>query len=218
MRIVLMGPPGVGKGTQAVRLARRLGLVHVATGDILRDAVRGGTALGDKVREFVEDGRLVPDDLMGALIGERLKNPDAADGFVLDGFPRTEEQVATLDRVLGFVGVRVDRIIVLRAPDAEIVRRLAGRRVCPNCKAVFHVDNKPPRTAGTCDDCGEVLMRRKDDAEEVVLGRLAVFARQTEPAIRIYRERGLVEDVDSVGEPGEVAERLWNALASERLG
>lgn len=210
-----MGPPGVGKGTQAVRLARRLGVVHVATGDILRDAVQGATALGARVREYVDGGSLVPDALVGDLIEERLGSPDAAAGFVLDGFPRTAEQVAILDRVLANLGVTLDRVVLLRAPDGEIVDRLTGRRVCPTCKAVFHVRNRPPRVSGRCDECGDGLVQRKDDVEDVIRGRLAVFLEQTEPAIRLYRERGALRDVDSFGDPEAVAERLWDVLTPE---
>jgi adenylate kinase len=210
-----MGPPGVGKGTQATRIAESLGVVHVSTGDILREAVGGGTALGRRVRGFVEGGRLVPDDLMGDLIEERLAAADARDGFILDGFPRTVEQVAILDRVLGNLGVEADHVFILTAPEDEIVRRLAGRRVCPGCKAVYHLESKPPRSAGVCDDCSSALIQRADDEEDVIRERLRVYAELTAPVAKEYDSRGILVEIDGTGTPDEVAARLRAALGGE---
>jgi len=212
MRVVLMGPPGVGKGTQAVRLRDRLGVPHISTGDMLRDAVDRATPVGRKVRPFVDSGQLVPDDLMGELIGERLAAPDAAEGFILDGFPRTVDQVTILDRALGGLGVALDRALILTAPENEIVRRLSGRRVCPKCRAVYHLESRPPASAGVCDSCGSALVQRADDAEDVVRRRLAVYSGQTLPVAASYRERGLLVEVDGVGEPDVVFGRLQAAL------
>ena len=207
-----MGPPGVGKGTQAVRLRDAVGGVHVSTGDMLREAVQAGTPLGQRVREFLEQGALVPDELMGDVIAARLGRPDAAGGFLLDGFPRTAAQVEILDRVLGRLGMRLDAVYLLRAPRREIVSRLAGRRVCPKCLAVYHLDNRPPRSAGVCDACGSALVERSDDTEAVILERLEVFERQTLPAAEAYRHRGLLHEVDATGDPDAVFERLRAAV------
>lgn len=208
MRIVLLGMPGAGKGTQAARLREALGVPHVSTGDILRDAVREGSALGRKVKSTLEAGELVSDELMGELIGERLARPDATAGFILDGFPRTGEQVSMLDRILGELGIGLDAVLLLAAPAGEIVRRLSGRRVCPSCSAVFHIESNPPASAGVCDRCGSALVQREDDTEQVVQSRLEVFARQTAPVVETYRERGVLREVDAVGDPDEVFARL----------
>ena len=198
-----MGPPGVGKGTQAVRLKDHLGVPHVSTGDLLREAMKEGTPLGKKAREFVEQGQLVPDDLIGDLMAERLAQRDAAEGFLLDGFPRTVEQVVILDRVLEGLGVELDRAFILVAPEEEIVRRLSGRRVCPADGSVYHVDSNPPKAAGVCDTCGNALVQRPDDTEEVIRKRLEVYAGQTLPVADAYRERNLLTEIDGTGTPAD---------------
>jgi adenylate kinase len=192
-----------------------LGVVHVSTGDILRDAVGGGSALGRKVREFVEGGKLVPDDLMGDLIERRLEREDAVAGFILDGFPRTVEQVSILDRVLGHLGVALDHVFILTAAEDEIVRRLTGRRVCPGCKAVYHLESKPPRSAGVCDACGSALIQRADDEEEVIRERLRVYAALTAPVGEAYGARGVLVEIDGNGTPDAVTARLGDAIAAE---
>jgi len=207
-----MGPPGVGKGTQARKLTQRLRVPHVSTGDMLREAIHGGTALGRRVRPYLDQGRLVPDELMEEMIAERLSKDDARAGFVLDGFPRTLEQLATLDRVLGRLGVTVDRAFVLSVPEAELVRRLSGRRVCPECGALFHLDSRAPTAAGVCDACGSALVQRPDDDENVVRHRLEIYAAQTLPVIQAYRERGIHHEVDGAGEMDEVFERILRGL------
>lgn len=212
MRIVLMGMPGVGKGTQATLLKDGLGVPHISTGDLLREAVRTGSALGRKVRGFVDSGQLVPDDLMGELIGSRLSKPDAGVGFVLDGFPRTREQVVILDTVLGRLGIRLDAAFLLAAPEEEIVRRLSGRRVCPQCAAVYHLENRPSRSPGVCDACGSALVQRPDDAEEVIRHRLRLYREQTLPIVQLYSERGLLREIEATGEPRAVQARLTRAL------
>jgi adenylate kinase len=211
MRVVVLGPPGVGKGTQATRLRQELGVPHVSTGDILREAVQKGTPLGKRARSFMDSGKLVPDDLMGELIAERLAQPDAASGFVLDGFPRTAEQVGILDAVLAKISAGIDRVLALEAPSAEIVRRLSGRRICPKCSSVYHIDSRPPASPGVCDGCGSALVQRPDDEEEVIRERLKVFEAQTLPMMKIYRERGLLKEVNASGD----AESVFAALRSE---
>jgi len=214
MRVVLMGPPGVGKGTQAKSLEERTGLPHISAGDILRHAVRIGTPVGRRVRPYVESGKLVPDDLMGDLIGERLGGDGGTNGFILDGFPRTVEQVAILDRILAQRGEEVDRVCILTAPEEEIVRRLSGRRMCPSCGAVYHLESMPPRSPGVCDRCSSALVQRPDDAEDVIRERLRVYQRQTLPVAETYRGRSLLREVDGTGEPGVVLHRLEGCLSA----
>ena len=163
-----MGMPGVGKGTQATRLSESLGVVHLSTGDILRDAVKAGMPLGLKAKDAMASGKLVPDDLIGDMISERLAQHDVEGGFILDGFPRTVGQVAILDRVLEQRGVRLDRVILLGASEQEIVRRLSGRRVCESCGAVYHVESKPSSKGEACERCDGALVQRSDDTEEVI--------------------------------------------------
>jgi adenylate kinase len=209
MRVVLMGPPGVGKGTQAEQLQRLLGVPHVSTGNILRAAMgQQGSPLGDRVREFVESGRLVPDALMGDLIAERLERKDASAGFILDGFPRTLEQVSILEGVLRRLGLTLDRVLMLEVPEAEIVRRLSGRRTCPSCGAVFHLDSRPSKAPGVCDVCGAALVQRPDDKEAVIRDRLKVYTDQTLPVADAYRAKGLLVVIDGSGDVDDVRTRL----------
>ena len=208
-----MGPPGVGKGTQAAQMQALLGVPHVSTGNILRVAIQQeGSALGPEVRRFVERGRLVPDGLMGDLIAERLERKDSVAGFILDGFPRTLEQVDILDGVLGRLGLELDRVLMLKVPEAEIVRRLSGRRTCPKCGSVFHLESRPPATAGVCDACGAELVQRPDDTERVIRERMKVYADQTLPVAEAYRSRGLLIEIDGFGEVDAVRARLTSGL------
>jgi len=212
MKVVLMGPPGVGKGTQAAKLKALIGVPHVSTGDILRASMHEGSALGKKVRDYVESGQLVPDDLMGDLIADHLVRKDAAGGFILDGFPRTLEQVTILDGVLGRLGMALDLVLMLNAPEAEIVRRLSGRRTCPKCGSVFHLESRPPKAAGICDSCGSALVQRKDDMEQVIRERLKVYTSQTLPVAEAYRAKGILVEVDGLGEVDAVENRLRAGL------
>ena len=211
-----MGPPGVGKGTQAVRLSASLGAPHISTGDILREAVKGGTELGGKVRSFLESGQLVPDILMGDMVQDRISQDDAGAGFILDGFPRTVDQVHILDRVLGNLDAALDGAFILAAPEGEIVRRLTGRRVCPGCNAVFHLDSRAPKAPGVCDECSSALVQRPDDTEAVIRDRLAVYKDQTRPVAEAYRERGQLVEIDGLGEPDEITARLEHSLMEIR--
>lgn len=207
-----MGMPGVGKGTQAARLREVLGVPHVSTGDILREAIKGGTPLGRKVKGYLDSGALVPDELIGDLIVERLDKPDAGEGFILDGFPRTVEQVTILDGVMRRLGRSLDGVFLLSAPEAEIINRLTGRRVCPKCGEVYHVDGRPPKSQGVCDACSSALTQRADDSERVIRERLQVYRQQTWPIAAIYRKRSLLREVDGTGDPASVQERLRAAL------
>ena len=204
-----MGPPGVGKGTQAERMQALLGVPHVSTGNILRAAIQeDGSSLGRDVRQFVESGRLVPDGLMGDLIADRLARKDASAGFILDGFPRTLEQVSILDGVLGRLGLSLDKVLMLVVPEGEIVRRLSGRRTCPSCGAVFHLDSRPPAVSGICDVCGTPLVQRPDDTEQVIRERMKIYSAQTLPVANAYRDKGLLVEVDGFGEVDAVRARL----------
>ena len=204
-----MGPPGVGKGTQADRMQQLLGVPHVSTGNILRAAIReNGSSLGDQARKFVESGRLVPDELMGDLIAKRLEERDAANGFILDGFPRTVEQVSILDGVLSRLGLKLDKVLMLKVPESEIVRRLSGRRTCPSCGSVFHLASKPPAVPDVCDACGSALVQRPDDSEQVFRERLNVYRSQTVPVARAYRDQGILVEIDGLGGIDDVGSRL----------
>ena len=209
-----MGMPGVGKGTQGAFLNSDLGVPHVSTGDILRQAVREGSSLGSQVKGTLESGRLVSDELMAELIVERLGRADAREGFILDGFPRTKEQVAILDTVLERLGITLDGVLLLTADEEEVVRRLINRRACPKCLAVFHLENKPPASPGVCDDCGSALVQRPDDMESVIRDRLRVYAERTLPAAESYRERDLLREIDATGTPAAIAQRVREALGT----
>jgi adenylate kinase len=213
MRVVLMGPPGVGKGTQAEQMQALLGVPHVSTGNILRAAIQQeGSPLGKKVRGFVDSGKLVPDDLMGDLIAERLERKDAGAGFILDGFPRTLAQVSILDGVLSKLGMGLDKVLKLVVPENEIVRRLSGRRTCPQCGAVFHLESRQPAAPGVCDVCGSALVQRPDDREQVIRERMKVYADQTLPVADAYRSRGVLVEIDGFGGVDTVRDRLRSGL------
>lgn len=214
LRLVLFGAPGVGKGTQAAALHLRWAVPHLSTGDMLRAAIRRRTPLGLQAQSIVDRGELVPDSLISALMGERLRAEDVEDGFILDGFPRTIAQAEYLDRTLADQGRSLDRVINLAVPEAEIIGRLSGRRACARCGANYHLRFKPPRIDGVCDACGGPLDRRADDAPEVVRARLRVYGEQTEPILEHYRRAGLLADVDGRGAQDEVTERIERVLRS----
>lgn len=212
MRVVFLGPPGAGKGTQARRLADRYGIPQVATGDMLREAMASGSELGQRARAYVERGELVPDDVMLAVVEDRLRRPDAERGFVLDGFPRTLAQAEGLDDLLRRLGRRLDAVVLFQVPEETVVRRLAGRWTCTACGRVFHESYSPPRTPGVCDACGSPLVQREDDRPETVRRRLAVYAEQTAPVVEYYRARGLLHPVDGSQDPDAVAEAVEAVL------
>lgn len=211
LRAILLGPPGAGKGTQAAHLAEGYGVPHVATGDILRTHRREGTELGRTAGSYLEAGELVPDRVVIDMVAERLSQDDAA-GFILDGFPRTLPQGEALEELLGDLARPLQTVLWLDVPEEEIVRRLTGRRTCPECKTSYHLETHPPEEDGICDHCGVALIQREDDREELVRHRLQVYRRQTEPLLTFYRERGLLRDVDAVGPVAEVTERALAAL------
>ena len=210
-RVVLLGAPGAGKGTQAQKLAESEHLVHLSTGDLLRAAVKAGTELGRQARAHMEAGQLVPDDLVFRVLFERLGA--SAGGFVLDGFPRNRAQAEELDRRLAAAGTPLDAVIDIEVPDAKLVARLTGRRICKSCGRNYHVDFLPPRRAGACDACGGELHQRADDSPHVVGERLAVYHEQTEPLKAYYRGQGLLTTVDGDKPVAEVTSALKAALA-----
>jgi len=205
----MLGPPGAGKGTQAARLAVSMGLLRLSTGDVLRQAVREKTPLGHKVAAIMESGALVSDELVGEVVERALATALAGrNGFVLDGFPRTVGQVGILDGVLDRTKAPLDHVVFLDAAEAILMRRITGRRVCPACDAVYHMDSTPPRRDGVCDQCGGGLHQRRDDSEGIVSERLRVYRDQTEPVVRAYDARGLLRPVDGTGTPDEVFSRI----------
>lgn len=213
MRLVFLGPPGAGKGTQARALAQEWGVPHIATGDMLRDAAAAGTPLGRQARAFMERGALVPDDVIIGLIAERLAEPDAKRGFVLDGFPRTIPQAEALDRLLAEREQGLDRVIYFDVSEDELLRRLTGRRSCPACQATYHVTANRPRRPGVCDRCGTELVQRPDDREDTVRTRLKVYAEQTAPLLEHYRRRGVLATVAGVGAIEAVRDAVRRAAA-----
>jgi len=213
VRLVFLGPPGAGKGTQARKLAREWSVPQVATGDMLREAVSNGTPLGREAKTFMDRGALVPDDVMVGLIAERLAQPDAKRGFILDGFPRTIPQADALERLLGELGVSLDRVVYFDVADAELLRRLTGRRSCPVCQSTFHVVSNPPKRENVCDRCGSALVQREDDREATVRRRLQVYAEQTAPLLDRYRKRGVLTTVAGEGKIDAIHVAIKKAVA-----
>ncbi len=212
MLIILLGPPGAGKGTQAEKIVQKFSLVYIATGDILRKAVKDGTTLGRKAREYMDQGQLVPDNLVVEIVRDRLMEPDCAHGALLDGFPRTVDQAVFLEQVLPDIDTKVDRVLLIEVDENELIERLTGRRVCGDCGANYHVKYKPPKVRNVCDQCGGDLYQRDDDSLATVTERLEVYKKQTEPLVGFYEERGLLSRIDGNQEIDGVFDQINTVL------
>ncbi|TAK05455.1 MAG: adenylate kinase [Candidatus Manganitrophaceae bacterium] len=215
MRLVFLGPPGVGKGTQAERLSKQYRVPHIATGDILRAAMANKTPVGLEAKSYIDAGKLVPDDVIINIIRERLKEHDTKEGYILDGFPRTIKQGEALSKTLEQSGEKIDRALYFELPEEELVKRIAGRRSCPACKKVYHTAFNPPPQEGVCT-CGTALVQRKDDRPETVKERLAVYRNETAPLIQYYKERGLLSQIDADQSVEAVAKRVQDAIFQKK--
>ncbi len=211
-RVVLLGPPGAGKGTQAKLLQEQFAACQISTGDILRQAVAQQTPLGREAGQYINRGALVPDGVIVNLVAERLKEKDCEKGFILDGFPRTIPQAESLDAILSRMNLSLNGVLSVQVPRQTIIERLAGRRTCKSCGALCHVVFDPPTKAGVCDRCGGELFQRDDDREETIANRLKVYESQTAPLVGYYRERGLLQEIDGVGAIDEIRARVTRAL------
>ncbi|MEU2439283.1 adenylate kinase [Streptomyces rubradiris] len=217
MRIVLVGPPGAGKGTQAVRLAEKLGIPHISTGDLFRANISRQTELGKLAKSYMDAGNLVPDEVTIAMAKDRMEQPDAEKGFLLDGFPRNVSQAKALDQLLQDEHMTLDAVLDLEVPEDEVVKRIAGRRICRNDSShVFHVTYSQPKQEGVCDVCGGELYQRDDDSEDTVRKRLEVYHTQTEPIIDYYKAQELVVTISSLGPVDEITQRALEALKREK--
>ncbi|AIY89462.1 adenylate kinase [Geoglobus acetivorans] len=208
MNLILLGPPGAGKGTQAKRIVEKYGIPQISTGDMLRDAVAKGTELGKKAKEYMDKGELVPDEVVIGIVKERLMQPDCESGFILDGFPRTINQAEALDDILDEMNRRIDAVINIAVPDEEILKRIVYRRICKECGAVYNLIYSPPKVDGKCDKCGGDLYQRDDDKEETVKERLRVYREQTAPLIDYYSRKGSLKNVDGT----KNIEEVWNQI------
>ncbi len=213
MRVVMIGPPGAGKGTQAKLLQERFGVPQISTGDILREAQRQGSELGLAAQRYMEQGQLVPDEVVIGIVEQRLLADDCAGGFILDGFPRTVPQARALGTLLGRNGGGLDAVVSMQVPHEELVRRLSGRMVCASCGAMFHLQFSPPKEDGRCDRCPGALVQREDDREDRIADRLILHAREIAPVAQFYRESGLLREIVGTGQRDDVFGRVQASLA-----
>ncbi|RME15243.1 MAG: adenylate kinase [Bdellovibrio sp.] len=209
MNILLFGPPGAGKGTQSQLLSEQLGFKHISTGDLFRYHIKEQTDLGKKVKAILDRGDLVPDDIVIKMVEQEIEGDGS---FILDGFPRTIPQAEALDRMLAEKGQPLGKVFFLKVPEKELVRRLSGRRVCSKCGAVYHIETSPPKQDGICDKCGGKLLQREDDREEAILHRLKVYEENTAPLKKFYHDKGIMVEIDGVGDAQEVFERIKKKL------
>ena len=214
MKIIMLGAPGAGKGTQAKMIAEKYNIPHISTGDIFRANIKNGTELGKKAKEYIDQGQLVPDELTLDLVMDRFKKDDCKNGYVLDGFPRTIPQAQALDEALKAIGEKVDYAIDVDVPDENIVRRMGGRRACVSCGATYHVVYNPTKVEGKCDRCGNDLIIRDDDKPETVLKRLGVYHKQTQPLIDYYNEQGVLRSVDGTIDMNDVFAAINDILGA----
>lgn len=195
MRLVLLGPPGAGKGTQAVVLSREYDIPHISTGDILREAVRERAEIGMKAKSYMDRGELVPDNIVTEIVVDRLAKPDAKNGFILDGYPRTKKQAESLAEALGSKDISIDRVLYFKTSVPIVISRLSGRRVCPECNAIYHIKNSPPKKDDVCDKCGSQLHHRNDDKEETIKKRLEVYNETSKDLIDYYQEKSILQEI-----------------------
>ncbi len=214
MNVILVGPPGAGKGTQAETIVEHFKIPHVSTGDMFRDAVRQGTELGKRAQEYMNAGKLVPDEVTIGIVKERLSQPDCDKGFLLDGFPRTVVQAEALDGIMESLGKKIEIVVNIAVPDEIIVERIVGRRSCKKCNTVYHTKFNPPKVEGICDKCGEPLFQRADDQEATAVQRLRVYAEQTNPVLDFYAQKGVVKDIDGNRARAAVWEDVKKVLES----
>jgi adenylate kinase len=212
MQIVLFGPPGAGKGTQAKFLAEEFNIPHISTGDILRENVKKGTALGMKAKSYMDKGELVPDQLLNDLVRSRLEEPDTKKGFLLDGYPRTIPQAKALDEIMDDPNRKLTAVLNIDVGTSALVKRLSGRRICRGCAASYHISFNPPKVPNTCDTCAGELYQRADDTEDAIKNRLAVYKKQTQPVLNYYKKKGILVDIDGDGEIEEVKADAIKAL------
>jgi adenylate kinase len=212
MRIILLGPPGAGKGTQAEVLVKKLSIPHISTGDMFRNAIKEGTDLGKKAKEYMDSGQLVPDEVTVGIVRERISQDDCGSGFLLDGFPRTVAQAEALDEILAEMKTQLDAVISIEVPSEKLVTRLTGRRVCRKCGATYHMEFNPPGQDGICNKCGGELYQRSDDTEETVLSRLNVYEKQTAPLIQYYNQKGLLKRIDGDKPIDQVLVKIGESL------
>ena len=217
MRLVLLGPPGAGKGTQAKVLSNNLHTPHISTGDIFRESKESGSELGQKLAEFMNKGLLVPDDLVNQIVAARLKKDDVKDGFILDGYPRTSQQAGELDKTLSAMGTKIDAVIYMKTSKETVILRLTGRRICASCGRIFHLKNIPPKKPGICDACGGKLYQREDDKEETVLKRLEVYEKQTQELIDYYTKKRVLKTVSGDLEVRKLYDVLYELFGKEGL-
>jgi adenylate kinase len=213
MRLILLGLPGAGKGTQAKLLATQKGLLHISTGDMFREAAAAGTELGKRAQGYMSKGELVPDEVTIGMLLERIAKPDAQIGLMLDGFPRTIPQAEALDRALAGRGQQIDAVLYIQVPEADLMARLTGRWSCPNCGAIYHTQTKPPKVAGTCDECGAALTQRADDQPATVKTRLDTNRAWTEALAEFYGKQGKLHEIDGTGEMDAITGRLVKAIS-----
>ena len=212
MKLIIMGPPGAGKGTQAALIKETYNIPHISTGDMFREAIKNQTPLGVEAKSYIDKGLLVPDSVTIGLVKERLANKDCQEGFLLDGFPRTIPQAEALNIILEELNIKLDAVVNIDVDDSILIDRIVGRRVCPVCKAGYHVKYLQPKVEGVCDECGGQLVQRKDDTEETVKNRLEVYANQTKPLLEFYNKLGLVKSIDGIGEIDVIFNNIKLAL------
>ncbi len=212
MNLILLGPPGSGKGTQAKLIVEKYGIPQISTGDMLREAVAKGTELGKEAKKYMDAGQLVPDEVVIGIVKERLQEPDCEKGFILDGFPRTIPQAEALDKMLEELGKKIDAVINIQVPEEEVVKRIVNRRTCRNCGAVYHLIYNPPKEDNKCDKCGGELYQRDDDREETVRQRYKVYKEQTEPLVDYYAKKGVLYNIDGTKSIEEVFNEIDKIL------